>query len=143
VKGFSNVGQIRGTGSLEVSAREFTNATSRTKQYGAAVEVREAGRLERRSTSYIDEDELDALIKGIDYISKIEKSVTKLRDFEAIYSTRGDLRVVVFSNSDGKLSAAITSGRIGAASTFIEMPQLAEFRGLILKAQDTIRAARQ
>src|SRR5687768_8943387 len=91
IKGMSDVGSIKDIfkGLVLVSAREFVDAASSEKVYGLIVQVKESGTLKNEKSSFVDYDEIDSLIKGIDYVSKIEKTVTKLSDFEAAYSTKG------------------------------------------------------
>lgn len=47
-------------------------------------------------------DRAEPLLKGIDYISKVEADATRLGNFEAIYQTKGDFSVITFSSS-GKI----------------------------------------
>ena len=143
IKGFSTVGRIRGQGVVSVDAREFRDASSpKTGVYGVAIEVKEAGRIERESRSFIDQDELDSLVSGIDYISKISKSVTVLKDFEAEYRTKGDFSITVFSDSSGGLSLAVASGRIGKTSAFLKLGDLDQLKALIIEAKKTIEEAK-
>jgi len=72
---------------------------------GIVIDVKESGTYERSDRSFIDYDEIDSLFKGIDYISKVKPENTRLANFEAIYATKGDLKVVTFSSS-GKEAAA-------------------------------------
>ena len=93
IKGFGEIGSVSGMGSsVVVDCREFTDATTSRKEYGITIEVKETGRFERKDTAFIDYDEIDSLLKGIDYISKIDKSVTLLPDFEAAYRTKAEGR---------------------------------------------------
>lgn len=138
IKGYSDLGRVAGMGSVEVDCREFTNASSGKKSYGMVIKVAESGRLERDDSSFIDYDEIQSLIAGIDYISKIKPDVTKLENFEATYTTRGDFAVTVFNDSRGKLSIAVSSGRIGRVSAYLTIEQLAQLRALIVSAKAKI-----
>jgi hypothetical protein len=102
------------------------------------IEVKESGRLERSDRSFIDYDEIDSLLKGIDYISKITSKATMLQRFEAIYKTKGNLTVVLFSGDLGKTQAAVRSGYIGPVNAFISVDKLAELRGLIIEAKQKL-----
>jgi hypothetical protein len=66
IRGFSKVGEIRGQfgSSVAVESKEFTNAASGKREHGLTVQVKEAGRLERDHTSYVDFDEIPSLLKG-------------------------------------------------------------------------------
>jgi hypothetical protein len=127
-------------GVVEVDSREFINAQSGKKTYGMVIAVKDNGRLEQSNNSFIDYDEIPSLISGIDYISKINTDVTKLSNFEATYSTKGDFAVTVFNDSKGKLSVAVSSGRIGRASAYLEIDQLLKLRALIFQAKEKIES---
>lgn len=143
IRGFSHLGAVPGTfgGSVSVETREFTNATTGKKEYGITVEVKESGRLEREDRSYVDYDEIEGLLKGIEYISKINKSVTPMDEFQADYRTKGDLMISTFSSS-GTIDAAVQSGRIGGADVIINMPNLQKLHDLIMQAKAKIDATR-
>lgn len=143
IKGFSTVGRIRGQGVVTIDAREFRDASVPGQGvYGIAIEVKEAGRLERESRSFVDLDEIDSLVRGLDYISKIAKGVTQLNDFEAQYRTKGDFAVTVFSDAGGGLSLSVESGRVGKTSAFLKMTDLETLKTHILDAKRVVEAAR-
>lgn len=137
VRGFTHVGSIRGVGgNITISAREFFDASSSTtKITGISITIRESGRIERSNTSFIDADEIESLLHGLDYIAKSGKEVTKQQQFEVEYRTKGDFSITIFNDSGGDISVAVTSGRIGKASSFIELSDLAQLRQLILDAK--------
>ena len=129
----------RFNGNASVESKEFTDASSGKKEYGITVEVANSGEMKRDHTSYIDYDEIDSLLKGIDYISKVNGSSTKLSDFQADYRTKGELEISTFSSS-GKIMVAVSSGIIGQTSTFLDLTQLAQLRELIVKAKSSLDA---
>ncbi len=136
IRGFTTVAEIRGLGAIVgVDAREFTDASDSKRITGIAIQVKETGRLERENRAFIDADEIESLLKGIEYIEKIGKNVTKLDNFEADYKTKGDLRITVFSSSKGEISASVAVGRIGRTSAFLNLSQLGELRKAVLAAR--------
>lgn len=143
VKGFTNLGTVNGMGRVSIDVREFRDASNpKSAQYGVAFEVKESGILERENTSYIDEDEIDSLIRGLDYISKIDRSVTTFGNFEAQYRTKGDLSLVVFSGSGGEISLAVSSGRIGRTRAFLKLADIEQIRTLLGEAKKAIASAK-
>lgn len=138
VKGFSTLGAVSEMGKISLDCLEITNVSTGTRQLGIVIDVEESGRLERTDRSFIDYDEIDSLLKGIDYISKVTSKNTKLNDFEAIYKTKGDFVVVLFSSSQGGTQAAVRSGYIGSVSAFISIDKLAELRALIVQAKEKL-----
>jgi hypothetical protein len=144
IRGFSEIGTARGmySTSIVVESKEFADATTGKKEYGMTIEVKDNSRsLERESTSYIDYDEIDSLIKGLDYISKIDGGVTKLSNFQADYRTKGDLSFSTFS-AQGEILFGVESGRIGSASAYFKGSSIADIRKLIVDAKAAIDAIR-
>lgn len=144
IKAYSTLGVVNGLGRVSVDAREFRDASNpKQAQYGVAFEVKESGRLERENTSFVDEDEIDSLIRGLEYISKIDRSVTTLSNFEAQFRTKGDLAMTVFSGRGGEISLAVASGRIGKTSAFLKLGDAEQIKQLLVKAKSVIAAAKQ
>jgi hypothetical protein len=138
IKGYSEVATIKG---VSIEAWEFRDAADpASRAPGIVVEVKEYSSYgnSRENRAFVDADEIDSLLKGIDYISKVEKSVTKFSNFEAIYLTKGDLRITVFSNRNGKLQAAVDCGKIGKTTAFLELAELAKIRDAIALAQSQL-----
>lgn len=144
IKGFSRIGSVetRYGGSAEVQAIELRDASSPLRVTGVVVTVKESGRLERESRSFIDYDEIDSLIKGLDYVARADSTITKLSSFEANYSTKGDLEINVFSQQSGGLAAAISSGSLGTVRAFITVDDLSKFRALLMEAKTRLDAIR-
>jgi hypothetical protein len=138
IKGYTEIGSVSGSGRIEVTAMTFRNAKSAQEKSGILVEVKGAGSYAQNGRSLIDYEEINGLLDGISYVTKVQKSDTKLRNFEAIYSTKGDLKVVVFNDASGKKSASIQVGSIGSHQAFINMENLAQFARLIIKARDIL-----
>lgn len=143
IKGFTTIGMVGGgRGSVSVDARELRDAgNTKSREFGITMEVKESGRLERENISYIDADEIDSLLRGIDYISKIESSVTTLGNFEAVYKTKGDFSITTFSYN-GEINVAVTSGRIGATKAFLSLSDLTRLKTYIVEARAKLDAAK-
>ena len=138
IKGFSDVGLVSGLGTVKVKCMELNNVSTGVRQLGIVIDVKESGRLETEDRSFIDYDEIEPLLKGINYVSKVTSNSTKLSNFEAIYETKGDFSIVTFSSSSGKVEAAVKSGYIGAATAYISMAKLTELRDAIAKAKQVL-----
>lgn len=145
IKGFSRIGLAQGLegSSVEVENREFRDAGSNLKEYGITIEVREAGNAGRRSLSYIDYDEIDPLLKGLEYLSKIDNSVTQLNRFEADYRTRDELLISASSGRGGVITLAISGGIVRRATSIFRLEDLKVIRGLIIEAKNQLDAIQQ
>lgn len=128
-------------GELSVTGYEFVDAQTGNKEYGIGIEVTESGTLSREDRAYVDYDEIDSLLTGIDYISKVDGSQSKLKNFEAHYKTKDDLDVFVFS-SQKRIEAGVAVGRIGKVSVHLAIDKLQKFRQLIVDAKAALDAAK-
>lgn len=142
IKGIQDIGSVANLGSIIVSCREFTDAATGNKQYGIAIEVSESGTIARSNATLIDYDEIDSLLKGIDYITKVDKSATALSGFEAIYKTRGDFRVTTFSKKGGEIGVAVQSGSIRTVTAYLKLSHLSKVRELIENAKAKLDEAK-
>lgn len=144
IEGFTNIGSVRGDlgGDISIEAVELIDATSGTKQFGIKIDVAKGDEIGTESISWVDTDEIDSLLKGIDYVSKVDSSATKMNQFQADYRTRDDLRISAFSETNGNIGIAVESGELRAARVFFKQDGLSKVRNLIVQAQDAINSAR-
>jgi hypothetical protein len=146
IRGFSKVGELRGAlggGILTLQSMEFSDAVTGQKEYGIAIDIKETDRLERSHRSFIDFDEIDSLLKGIDYISKIDKSSTTLDNFQADFRTKGELVITTFSTSRGESMASIGSGSIGKTEMFLRLADLVKLREFVATGKTTLEALKK
>src|SRR3954465_3160843 len=94
-------------GNALFTAWEVTNARTGQREQGVTVEIGEAptNRPDFDERAYIDYDELDPLLRGIDYIMRLDDKATKLSRYEAQYQTRGGLLLATFNTPDGVRTA--------------------------------------
>src|SRR5204862_31664 len=67
---------------------------------GAAMGV---GDQHRSAFSYVDYDEIDGLMGGIDFMGKGEGNASALPNYEAQFRTRSNLEVVSFDNNNQRM----------------------------------------
>jgi len=138
ITGRSDIGKISAMGSVSVVCIEIIDVSTGQRQMGIVFEVKASGRYERSDNSFVDYDEIESLLNGIDYVSKVTPNSTKLSRFEATYKTKGELSIVTFNSISGKFEAAVSSGSIGAASAYISKAKLTELRSIIAKAKEKL-----
>jgi hypothetical protein len=107
--------------------------------HGVAVEVKEGD--QREDTTIVDYDELDSFLTAIDYVSKVDYTATPLPAFEAVYATRGGLRIAAYSNrrSEG-IQIAVQSSTLTTTRVLLSREQLAQFQLLIQQAKSKLDA---
>jgi hypothetical protein len=141
VKGFAPVGSVSvSAGVVSVTCKEDTDTGAGRKEYGIAITVSVSNQFEDRAI--VDYDEMDSLLNAIDYLSKIDWSVTSLISFDAAYTTKGGFRIAAFSSRrSGTIEFTIQSSHM-SKGILLAPSQLGPFRGLIDQAKrklDSIR----
>jgi hypothetical protein len=144
VRGSMLVGTMSAqTGTVSVRAKESAEPGLGAKEYGIAVGLQEGGRPE--DTTMVDHDELDSFLSGIDYIRKANPSMTPLPDYDVGYTTRGWLRLVVYTSikRPGTTQIALQSGHSNRSRILLSSDQLAEFQNLIRQAKTKLDSLRE
>jgi hypothetical protein len=143
VRGSSVIGTVRGQygTSIVVESKEFTNAATGKKEYGITIQMWAGAVVGITNISYIDYDEIESLLRGIEYIARIDKTATKFDRLQAVYHTRGDFEVLTY-RTEGEVMVAISSGRSASATVYLRLPELPELRDCLAKAKAAIDAIR-
>ena len=150
IQGFEEIGSVYGLDNtnITIKSKEFINVSTGKKEYGITIEVKSES---RGDTSFIDYDEIDSLIKGIDYISKVDTSATKFTNFQADYKTKGNFKISTFNkeskittfSKEYKILVAVSSGYIGEVTAYYAFSDLSRIKGLIVKAKNQIDSAKK
>ena len=140
VEGLSKIGTVGEEGSsfcgVDVASKELISPNEAKRQFFISITVRSRnfGPLQITSVEY---DEIDSLIKGIDYLEKLDASVTKLDSFTAYYTTKDGL---VIATSNDRRNAQIYSG---GAVCYLSMEDLGRFKKLVQQAKERLDSIRK
>jgi hypothetical protein len=136
VKGLGQIGSVTtDAGVISVRCKESTDATSGQKQYGMAVVF--DGNHHERAKAVVDEDEMDSLINGVNYLGKVTYTVTSLPSFEATYSTKSGLRLVAYSSKrQGGIQDFLQFG--DSPRILLTSSQFAQLQALVSQAKSTL-----
>ena len=143
VKAWASAGTVSvNNKTISVGCKESTEVGTGRKAYGVTVGIKEGGLDHYRTV--IDDDELDSFLEAIDYVSKVDMSVTVLPNFQATYKTRADLRLLSY-NSAGRAGTvqALQTGYNDANRIVLAPDQLGEFRILIRSAKEKLDALKK
>lgn len=139
IKGFSEAGVIKSplNGILSLYSMEITDGATGKKEYGIAIDLSDG---EMRSNRvFIDFEEIGSLLKGVDYATKVDKSVTTLDNFQVDFRTKGDLSFSIF-NRQKETEVKVSCGSI---SLFFSPLDLSHFRDFVASAQEKLASLRK
>jgi len=143
IRGFSKIGSIGGKGLVTVAAIELRVASNpEVRVTGLSITVKESNTSGREKTSFVDYDEIDSLLKGIDYISTADRNITRLTNFSAEFRTKGDFSVTTYSTGSG-IRLAVSSGRIDKVTAHLETTDLNQLKTIIQNGKAAIDSALQ
>jgi hypothetical protein len=133
VKGFGEIGSVTtSAGTLSVRCKESTDVNSGQKEYGVLIAF--DGNDRKRERAVVDDDEVNLLFNGLDYLNKITYDVTTLPSFEATFATKSGFRAVAYSaRRQGGIQSFLQFGdnpRIPLSSD-----QMSQFQNLIGQAE--------
>lgn len=142
IKALGSGGQLSaGAGILSVRLKDtFTPDVSQRMQ-GLVLTYSEG---ERRERAVVDYDEIDSLLKAVDYIRSVNYDVTGLPSFEAEYRTRDGFRVLgIGSRRQTSVEDFVQFGAGGRIP--LNSDQVVQLRGIISQARaalDELRPAK-
>jgi hypothetical protein len=102
---------------------------------GIAVVLREGENQPGDNRAFVDYEELDSLLNGIDIISRVDETATKLAGFEARYKTNGDLEISVFRQTRSGTAVIIRTGICDRTTVTLSLDDLAKVKALIQEAK--------
>jgi len=143
VRGSTTIGFIAGrNGSIRVEAIELKDVGAPvTRVLGVVVTLKEANRPEAEPgqgeiRSFMDYEEIDPLLKGLDTVAKTDDTITKLANFEAHYTTKGQLEIAGFRQTPGgAVGAAVSGGDCDRVRILLSLEELSKFRYMISQAK--------
>jgi hypothetical protein len=114
LKASTDVGAISAdAGEVAVRCREITDTSTSHKEQGLSLDITLRG--QTRDTLLIDYDEIAALLSAIDYITRLDVSVTPLTSFDAAYTTRGGFRIAALgTRRTGLIQFGVRDARTGS-----------------------------
>ena len=135
-KGFTRYTTLRVADvEIRLDAVEMKDTANSTRALGFIIALLELGEKPRENRSFVDYEEIDRLIKGIESVSKVNETMSKLAAFEARYRTLGDLEIIVFRQTRSGIAATVTSGICDRVTAQLTLDELDKLRGYLIEAK--------
>lgn len=136
IKGFTRVANLDvRDGDVRVDAVELREAGNSNRATGIVIALKEAAERPREDRAFVDYEELDALLNGLDSVGRANETVTKLTGFEARYRTNGDLEINVFRQTRSGTAVALSTGICDKVIVSMTLDELGKLRGMIVEAK--------
>jgi hypothetical protein len=143
IKASAPIGTVAANaGVVSLKCRDITEAGTGRHECGIVVGITYGGQWE--DIMLIDYDELDPLLTAIDYISKLDWSVTSFPSFDAVFTTKGGFRIIAFgSRRTGAIEFAARSTRASRRPLLLSRDQVGQLRSLIEQAKAKLDSTRK
>jgi hypothetical protein len=139
LKGFTDLPRIRGNGgSLQIAIVDFRNLANNTRVKGVSAEITIGERTTDKTRSFIEYAELDGLIKGVTYISKVDRTATSMQNLEAVFTTKGEFSISNFFTFQGEPRVAVTVGRYEPKTLILDQASQTTLLAQLQQAKSTL-----
>ena len=138
IKGFSRITTVDVRG-VRIDAVEMRDILPGTQIFntakGLVVSLREGGERPNEDRAFVDYDEIEYLLNGIDIAARVDETVTKLPGFEARVRTRGDLEISVFRQTRSGTAVTMRTGICDYATVNMTLDDLGKIKAMIQEAK--------
>jgi len=144
IRGAGLVGNVSANnGTLAVRCEEITDAGTGHKEQGLVFGLREPN-AQTESTLLIDYDEIDSLLNALDFLNRVDWSVTSMPSFDAVYTSKGGFRMAAFSSRrNGTIEFSVRNARLMEPPMLLARDQVAQLRQFISTAKGKLDALRK
>ena len=135
IKGTTDLGAVSAkTAAVSVKSKEMTEPASGHKEQGIAIEISRTG--QAKDVMLIDYDELPSLLAAIDYLSKLDVSVSPMETFDAAYTTKGGFRIAALgTRRTGLVQFGVRDIRDNTAPVVFSREEMTRLGSLIEQAK--------
>jgi hypothetical protein len=140
LKATGEIGSLNAEGAVvTVKCREITELAAGQREAGVVIGIQFPN--EPEEVSPVDGDELEGLLGALDYLNRIDWTVTPLSGFSASYTSRGGFRVVAFgSRHAGTIEFAVRNVRFPKRPVRLSRAQVEQLRSLVEQARSKLVA---
>jgi hypothetical protein len=92
-----------------------------------------------RERSFVDADEIEELLKGLEALLAVTANPTPFENFEIQYTTKGELEISVYNGSYGDINYSVEAGRtLKARRLGLERQDIHQLKALFEAAQQKL-----
>ena len=141
LKGFTQINSIE-VPRVRVDAVELRDIARATRVTGIVIALAGGGERPQENRAFIDYDEIDGLLAGIDSVSRVNETMTKLAGFEGKYRTLGDFEINVFRQTRSGNAVSLTTGVCDQVRVTMSLDELTKVKALVVEAKAKLDEAK-
>lgn len=141
LKGFTQINSIDVRG-VRVDAIELRDLARATRVNGIVIALSGGGEKPQENRAFVDYEEIDGLIAGIDSVSRVNETMTKLVGFEGKYRTLGDFEVGVFRQTRSGNAVSLSTGVCDQVRVTMSLDDLTKVRAMVVEAKSKLDEAK-
>lgn len=141
LKGFTQINSIE-VPRVRVDAVELRDIARATRVTGIVLVLVGGGERPEENRAFIDYEEIDGLLAGIDSVSRVNETMTKLAGFEGKYRTLGDFEINVFRQTRSGNAVSLTTGVCDQVRVTMSLDELTKVKALIVEAKAKLDEAK-
>jgi hypothetical protein len=135
IKAFTQITTVDIRG-VRLDAIDLKDTNSNDRARGIAVVLREGEDVRTTDArAFVDYEEIEKLLNGIETVSVINELSSKFPGFEGRYRTFGDLEISVFRQTPRGTAVRISTGVCEQVTQSMSLDDLAKFKALIIEAK--------
>jgi len=142
IRAATDIGTVSANNALlTIRCVEMAEPRAGRREYGLGVEI--AAPRAPKDTRLVDYDELDSFLTGLDYLGKVDWSVTTLNSFHASYATKSGLRLDAFSSKrSGYIEYSLHDLAVPLPGILLTRDQMVQFFTFIEQARTKLDSVR-
>jgi hypothetical protein len=140
IKGTTDLGGFAAkTATISVKCKDYSDPASGHREQGISIEI--VRNDQPKDVMLVDYDELAPLINAIDYLSKLDVSVSPMETFDAAYTTKGGFRLAALgTRRTGQVQFGMRDIRYNSAPVVMTREEMTRLDSLIDQAKRQLDA---
>ena len=134
VKGFTRISTLE-VRDVRIDAVEVRDVATANRARGVVIALRGPGEQPLEGRAFIDYEEIDAVVSGIEAVSRVNETMTKLAGFEGRFRTAGDLEIKSFRQTRSGTAVTMSAGICEEVTVALTLDDLVKVKAMVVEAK--------
>ena len=133
-KGFTRISTLD-VRDVRIDAVEVRDLVTSNRARGVVISLRGPGEQPLEARAFIDYEEIDAAVSGIEAVSRVNETMTRLAGFEGRFRTAGDLEIKAFRQTRSGTAVTISAGICEEVTVPLTLDDLVKVKAMVVEAK--------